>query len=160
MVQILKKKYKCLLQIATTFSKHSSTVLINLFSTAKPDSIYLNPPLNIQFPTMQFTILPLALFLGLSYAVNVAPQHAANGGCAGPAQDIPIGVGQTTTTNGVVEDCVFNTNKDKNFNMLVCSNPDLTGMCINLSALNRVEIDGFFNWQIPFGFLSMQRNGN
>jgi hypothetical protein len=109
---------------------------------------------------MKSLLYSLALLVGISQAVHVAPQHAGNGGCAGAAQDIDIGNGVLINLS-IPENCVFNTNKDPNFNMNVCTGTNLQGQCIELSSIpNRVEIDGFFNWQIPFNFLSMQRTGN
>ncbi|KAH8817449.1 hypothetical protein F5884DRAFT_779443 [Xylogone sp. PMI_703] len=105
------------------------------------------------------SFLAVAIFVGICQAVFVAPSHANNGGCAGAAQDIDISVGAAFNL-GSPQTCVFNTDKDNGFNMLVCSGFDETGECAQLSDFNRVDIDGFFNWQIPFGFNSIQRNGN
>jgi len=108
---------------------------------------------------MKSILLSILGLASISQAVNIAPQHANNGGCAGPSQAYDISVGETIEINPP-GNCVFNVSKDKGFNMIVCSGSGLSGQCIQLSSLNRVEIEGFFNWQIPFTFVSMNRNGN
>jgi len=100
----------------------------------------------------------LQSFIGISQAVSVAPLHASNGGCAGPAIDIHIDASDIEKLASS-ETCVFNTNNDPNFNMIVRSKTDLDGNCIQLSRLNRIEIDGLLNSQFGrFPFLSNRCN--
>lgn len=113
-------------------------------------------PANVRlyFPTLAALI---ALFRTAQAVVVCSGYNGITGGCERPRTDFHISIYQTINTPDT--NCIYNSDKDTGFNLVVCSGPDLSGECTNMDGLPRVDITGDFNWWTP-GPGSICRIGN
>lgn len=104
-------------------------------------------------------LLALLTFLATAKAVEVCSGfNSGTGGCVpGTCTNFDIAENEIIETPGT--NCIFNSNTDTDFNLMICGGPNLSGGCTQLSNQPRVTITGDFNWDTP-NTGSIQRNGN
>ncbi|CAG8958061.1 hypothetical protein HYFRA_00000405 [Hymenoscyphus fraxineus] len=98
---------------------------------------------------MQFHhLLTLFPILSFTSAVTVCNNYHINtGGCAAPC--FKYSIAQNQRINVPNTNCIYNSDTDAAFNLLVCSGPDLNGECVTLTSRQSTDITGDFNWIIP-----------